>query len=111
MKVFFENEEINPFMAAGANGMNIDDFNGDNFDHGGLGFFGGALNQPARPMAGRSWGARRLPAHPRWGRDWKKATAKWYNHGFTIGASGAISRTGIIIWTSIRPIEMRSVGR
>ena len=25
---------------------------------------------------------------PRWGRDWKKATAKWYNHAFNIGASG-----------------------
>jgi gluconate 2-dehydrogenase alpha chain len=41
--VFFADKEINPFMAAGASfGTNIDDFNGDNFDHGGLGFFGGA---------------------------------------------------------------------
>ena len=40
--VFFDNKEINPFMAAGAHGALIDDFNGDNFDHGGLGFFGGA---------------------------------------------------------------------
>ena len=23
-----------------------------------------------------------------WGREWKKATAKWYNHAFNIGASG-----------------------
>jgi len=27
------------------------------------------------------------PGTPRWGRDWKKATAKWYNHAFNIGAS------------------------
>ncbi|HEY1980404.1 MAG TPA: GMC family oxidoreductase, partial [Xanthobacteraceae bacterium] len=36
--VFFDNKEINPFMAAGAHGVLIDDFNGDNFDHAGLGF-------------------------------------------------------------------------
>ena len=28
------------------------------------------------------------PGTPRWGGDWKKATAKWYNHAFSIGASG-----------------------
>jgi gluconate 2-dehydrogenase alpha chain len=28
------------------------------------------------------------PGTPRWGRDWKRATAKWYNHAFGIGASG-----------------------
>ena len=30
-----------------------------------------------------------LPGTPRWGREWKKATAKWYNHAFNIGASVA----------------------
>jgi gluconate 2-dehydrogenase alpha chain len=43
--VFFEDKEINPFMATGAHGIYLDDFNGDNFDHGGLGFFGGAWIQ------------------------------------------------------------------
>ena len=55
--VFFENREINPFMAAGSHGTVIDDFNGDNFDHAGLGFFGGAYIQAAvtngRPIATR----------------------------------------------------------
>ena len=32
---------FNPFIASGAIGMCIDDFNGDNFDHGPLGFVGG----------------------------------------------------------------------
>jgi len=89
VSVFFEKEEINPFMASGANQMNIDDWNGDNFDHGGLGFFGGALifASPAhgRPIAGRLT----PPGTPRFGRAWKAATAKWYNHAFTIHASGA----------------------
>ena len=88
--VFFEDKEINPFMAAGAHGgMNIDDFNGDNFDHSGLGFFGGAwisagtVQWPADPDSRPV-----PPGTPRWGRDWKQATAKWYNHAFNIGASG-----------------------
>jgi gluconate 2-dehydrogenase alpha chain len=86
--VFFESKEINPFMASGAHGTNIDDFNGDNFDHGGLGFFGGAWisagTSNGRPILTRPV----PPGTPRWGRDWKRATAKWYNHAFNIGASG-----------------------
>ena len=86
--VFFEDKEINPFMAAGAShGMNIDDFNGDNFDHSGLGFFGGAWISASRSN-GRPIATRPVPpGTPRWGREWKKATAKWYNHSFGIGAS------------------------
>src|SRR5215468_7196036 len=78
--VFFEDKIINPFMAAGASfGMNIDDFNGDNFDHSGLGFFGGAWIS-AGTSNGRPIQTRPVPpGTPRWGRDWKKATAKWYN--------------------------------
>ena len=87
--VFFEDQEVNPFMAAGAShGMNIDDFNGDNFDHGGLGFFGGAWIS-CGGSNGRPIQYRPVPAGtPRWGKDWKKATAKWYNHAVNIGASG-----------------------
>jgi gluconate 2-dehydrogenase alpha chain len=87
IQVFVEDKIFNPFMASGAFGMNIDDFNGDNFDHGGLGFFGGAWIS-AGTTNGRPIGFRPVPpGTPRWGRDWKKATAKWYNHAFNIGAS------------------------
>jgi gluconate 2-dehydrogenase alpha chain len=40
--VFFEEEFTNGFIGAGALGMIVDDYNGDNFDHSGLGFIGGA---------------------------------------------------------------------
>ena len=68
-------------MAAGAShGMNIDDFNGDNFDHARLGFFGGAWISAGtlqRPSDRDAAGAAR---HAALGPEWKQATAKWYNH-------------------------------
>jgi gluconate 2-dehydrogenase alpha chain len=126
--VFFADKEINPFTAAGASfGTNIDDFNGDNFDHGGLGFcgvviveiIGHADQRPSQRIAvgrveieivfvvgviaaGGAWisagtsNGRPIqtrpvpPGTPRWGRDWKKATARWYNHAFNIGACAGI---------------------
>jgi gluconate 2-dehydrogenase alpha chain len=89
VQAFVEGRELNPFMGAGALSMNIDDFNGDNFDHAGLGFFGGAWigagTGGGRPIAQRPV----PPGTPRWGSDWKRATARWYRHAFSIGASGA----------------------
>ena len=41
-RAFFEDKQFNPFIGAGALGVAIDDFNGDNFDHARLDFVGGA---------------------------------------------------------------------
>ena len=45
---------FNPFISAGSIGMGIDEFNGDNFDHGPLGFVGGGylgqVQTNGRPM-------------------------------------------------------------
>jgi gluconate 2-dehydrogenase alpha chain len=85
-QVFFENKELNTFMGSGALGTAIDDFNGDNFDHGGLGFFGGGI------ISSGSGGARPIghhpvpPGTPRWGREWKQAAAKWYNRTLGVGS-------------------------
>jgi gluconate 2-dehydrogenase alpha chain len=88
--VFFgEDVNINPFMGAGALGRAIDDFNGDNFDHAGLGFIGGGY------IACYTTGASPILSHPvppgtpRWGLEWKRAVARHYNHTTSLSVHGA----------------------
>ena len=89
IQLFIEREEFNPFMASGVNGSSFDDVNGDNFDHAGLGFIGGA-KMFCSPPSGRPILFRPVPpGTPRWGAQWKQATAKWYRHTFQINVSGA----------------------
>lgn len=87
--LFFANERFNPFIAAGAGGMAIEELNNDNFDHGGLGFFGGASVFLAPPGAAPI-GARPTPAGtPRWGAEWKEATAAHYLSSVAINVQGS----------------------
>ncbi|QKT04660.1 GMC family oxidoreductase [Ectothiorhodospiraceae bacterium 2226] len=89
---------INPFMGAGALGMVIDDFNGDNFDHSELGFIGGAY------IAAYTTGARPIEHHavpedtPRWGAAWKQAVARYFNNnvGLTIHGSSMAHRANYL---------------
>jgi gluconate 2-dehydrogenase alpha chain len=90
VSVFYpETVRLNPYMGAGALGTVLDDFNGDNFDHGALGFLGGAY------IACNTTGARPIlhhpvpPGTPRWGARWKQAVAKTYNHALSIGCHGS----------------------
>jgi gluconate 2-dehydrogenase alpha chain len=90
VNVFYgADRNINPFMGAGALGTAIDEYNGDNFDHGGLGFVGGAS------IAAFTTGGRPIEYHPvppgtpRWGREWKQAVARHYNHTVSLGCHGA----------------------
>ena len=77
---FFDNKKFNfnPFIASGAIGMIIDDFNGDNFDHGPLGFVGGgylAISQTnGRPITTTPM----PPSTPKWGAQWKNAVRDNY---------------------------------
>ncbi len=89
-QAFFADKHMNSYMGSAANGMCIDDFNGENFDHAGLGFFGGgyfSCNTPSAPPIG----GRMLPhGTPLWGSEWKRATAKWYNHACRFGTEGSV---------------------
>ena len=78
VSLILKDKILNPFIATGAHGMIIDDYNGDNFDHSGLGFVGGGYmgmgQTDARPIQTRP-----VPAGtPKWGAQWKKATAETY---------------------------------
>ena len=87
--MFFEDKVFNRFMGGGGLGTIIDEYNGDNFDHAGLGFIGGAYivvttngNLPIKshPVP---------PGTPHWGSGWKKAVAQYYNRSFQVLSHGA----------------------
>src|SRR5579862_9601618 len=77
---FFDKDKynFNPFVSAGAIGMCIDEFNGDNFDHGPLGFVGGGYLGQVQ-TGGRPIETTPIPSGtPKWGAQWKKAVADNY---------------------------------
>jgi gluconate 2-dehydrogenase alpha chain len=90
VNVFYDDKVTNPFIGAGALGMIIDDYNGDNFDHTGLGFIGGgylgALNTGARPIETHP-----VPDKtPKWGAAFKRAIADNYLKAVPIVTHGAV---------------------
>jgi gluconate 2-dehydrogenase alpha chain len=77
---FFDKAKFNfnPFIASGAIGMCIDEFNGDNFDHGPHGFVGGGYVGQVQTN-GRPIETTPVPAGtPRWGAAWKSAVRDNY---------------------------------
>jgi gluconate 2-dehydrogenase alpha chain len=89
VNVFFDDKIINPFIGAGALATVIDEFNGDNFDHSGRGFIGGAY------IAGMVTGGRPIEmiytpqGTPAWGMEWKHAAAKNYLRSFNLSIHGS----------------------
>ena len=89
VNIFFEDKNFNPFMGSPGTAMLIDDFNADNFDHTGLGFFGG-VKMSCGNGTGSPIGYHPVPpGTPRWGSDWKRATKKWYQHAANISIGGS----------------------
>jgi gluconate 2-dehydrogenase alpha chain len=87
---FFENVNFNPFAAAGSLGCALDDFNSDNFDHGPLGFVGGASITNAYTN-GRPIQYHPTPrGTPTWGPAWKKAVRETYQRVTSVGAQGSV---------------------
>jgi len=86
---FFEDREFNVFAGAGALGMTIDDYNGDNFDHSDLNFIHGA-NISISQTGMRPIGNNKVPEGvPSWGKDFKAASIKYYTRTLSVGAQGA----------------------
>lgn len=86
---FFDGVTMNPFIGGGALGVQIDDFNGDNFDHSALDFIGGAgvlVNSTGGRPINKMDNLR--PGTRRWGSDWKKGYARDYQTAGTVMCQG-----------------------
>jgi len=89
--LFFDKEQpMNPFVGSGASGHVLDDFDGDNFDHGPLGFVGGAsiscINTGGRPIQQMAT----PPGTPAWGGQWKRAVKDTYLFHAGVGSQGSV---------------------
>ena len=84
---FFDKDKFNfnPFIASGSIDMCIDEFNGDNFDHGLLGFVGGGYMGQVQTN-GRPIQTNHVPpGTPSWGAKWKSAVRDNYLSTVTQG--------------------------
>lgn len=86
---FFEKEQFNLFAGAGALGMTLDDYNGDNFDHSDLNFIHGgsiAITQTGqRPIQNN-----KVPSGtPLWGKEFKANSIKYANSALSVSGQGS----------------------
>ncbi|AKC70167.1 GMC family oxidoreductase [Pandoraea oxalativorans] len=82
--------QLNPFVGTGAGGVSMDDLNGDQFDHGPLGFVGGASIRHVRYGGRPIKMTPTVPGTPAWGSKWKAGIADAYQRYMTIGISGSV---------------------
>ncbi|SDW67296.1 GMC family oxidoreductase [Roseicitreum antarcticum] len=94
VSAFFDDTVVtNPFMGAGALGVVVDDYNGDNFDHSELGFVGGGYIASTQ-YHGRPISYQPVPeGTPAWGAEWKRAVRDNYLHHAGIVAHGSSMST------------------
>ncbi|WP_132058652.1 GMC family oxidoreductase [Halorussus amylolyticus] len=87
---FFDDEQWNLYMGAGALGASLDDFNGDNFDHSDLDFIHGgnvSISQTGqRPIANNPT----PPDTPDWGSEFKAESLDNYHSTLSISAQGSV---------------------
>jgi gluconate 2-dehydrogenase alpha chain len=84
--------QFNPFIGTGAGGVGMDDLNADQFDHGPLGFIGGASIRHVRYGGRPIKQAGTMPGEkvPSWGSEWKASVQDAYQRTLTIGMSGSV---------------------
>ena len=87
--IFFEDENLNQFAGAGALSAQVDDYNGDAFDHSNLDFIGGAgilvVTRGTRPIGNADF---LPPDTPRWGKEWKKTYKYSMKNGTVVFGQG-----------------------
>jgi gluconate 2-dehydrogenase alpha chain len=110
-RLFFEGKRFNPFIGTGGLGQCIDDFNGDNFDHGKVDFVGGAhisvSSAHGRPIASS---ANLAPGAPRWGAGWKRQLASTYQNATAIFGQGSVYAYRDS-WLDLDPVYKDRFGR
>jgi len=77
---FFDKSKFifNPFISSGSIGMCVDEFNGDNFDHGPHGFVGGGYFGQVQTSGRPIQNTLVPPGTPRWGAKWKEGVRDSY---------------------------------
>ncbi len=86
----FVDDLLNTFMGAGALGQIVDEFNGDNFDHGPHGFVGGGYIA-LWTTGGRPILQHHVPAGtPTWGSKFKRALAENYLYSASVVTHGSV---------------------
>ncbi|MBD1383350.1 GMC family oxidoreductase [Metabacillus arenae] len=86
---FYEKKKFNTFAGAGSLGINLDDYNGDNFDHADLDFIhGGSISFTQTGM--RPIQSNGVPSGTKlWGAEFKEASLKYANGYLSVGSQGA----------------------
>jgi len=87
----FDDQFVNIYMGPSAQKHSLDDFNADNFDHGGLGFIrGGQISVSTADLEGGPIGATvgmdPPPGTPRWGAAYRDFLAKYFTRHAAIVA-------------------------
>jgi gluconate 2-dehydrogenase alpha chain len=82
----FPDRRLNLFTGSWAQGTVVDDWNGDNFDHTGLGFIGGGALIAANEVHPIVASTLTPPTVPRWGSSWKAWLAA---HAQSVGSAVA----------------------
>jgi gluconate 2-dehydrogenase alpha chain len=91
ISLFYDKDtHFNPFIGAGAAGTVIDDLNSENFDHGALGFIGGAYISATRTGDRPIQQMSLPPGTPTWGSGWKQGIKENYQHSMSIGSEGSV---------------------
>jgi len=86
---FFEDVQFNLYAGAGALGICLDDYNGDNFDHSDLNFIHGG-NIRHHQTGQRPIQNNKVPADsPKWGAEFKKNSLKYAYSVINVGLQGA----------------------